>query len=125
MTEEKDDAHADAELSRRITAELGYIHGLIDAIRAAPGKVDVAVFLNRIERVVAALEAVQGKTADWDAYAHGNGEWPEDGLAKGVVVAGVAVTRGITRQIASALRIEAPGAAESQTADHRPDERTT
>jgi hypothetical protein len=45
MAEETDDARAAAELSRRITAEPGYIHGLIDAIREAPGKVDVAVFL--------------------------------------------------------------------------------
>jgi hypothetical protein len=47
-----DRARIDAELGYRIAAELGYIHGLIDTIRTAPGKVDVTVFLDRIERVV-------------------------------------------------------------------------
>jgi hypothetical protein len=113
---DEEDTRADAELSRRITAELGYIHGLADAIREAPGKADVAVFLDRIERVVTALEAVQGATADWGAYAHAKpGEIPENDLGMGVVVGGLAITRSITKQIASALRIEDPAAAEAQT----------
>ena len=117
MAEEKYDARADAELSRRITAELAYIRGLTDAMRAAPGKADVAVFLDRIARVVTALEAVQGETAEWDAYAHAEVEtWPKEALSKGVVVAGVALSRDINKKIASALRIEAPAAAEAQTA---------
>jgi hypothetical protein len=33
----------------------------------------------------------------------------------GVVVGGLAITRSITKQIASALRIEDPAAAEAQT----------
>ena len=59
-------ARIDAELGYRIAAELGYIHGLIDTIRTAPGKVDVTVFLDRIERVVTALEAVREHMAPWE-----------------------------------------------------------
>jgi hypothetical protein len=77
----------------------------------------VAVFLNRIERVVTALEAVQGATTVWGGYANAKPEeWPKEDLTRGVVLAGVAVTREITEKIASALRIEDPAAAEIQTA---------
>jgi hypothetical protein len=66
---------------------------------------------------VTALEAVQGATADGGGYAHAKPEeWPKEDLPKGVALASVVFTRSITEKIASALRIEDPAAAKSQTA---------
>jgi hypothetical protein len=109
---------SDAEmiaLGRRIAAELGYIRGLIDTIRTAPGEVDVTVFLDRFERAVAALEAVEGSAERWGVPAAR--ERPETDLTRGVIIAIGAVTQDIVKDIASALLIEVPGSPSGEPTD--------
>jgi hypothetical protein len=121
MAEDRADIATDAEViarRNRITAELSYIRGLIDALRTAPGEVDVTMFLGRIERVVTALEAVMSTTqawqGPWEQMQERRGPWEQQekvarDLVTGVALAGRAFGDGITEDIASALLGEAAG----------------
>ncbi len=97
----------DLELGHRISARLGYMHGLFDAIQAAPGEADVTAFLDRIEQVLTALEAVQTRIVPHGEQARAT-PFPEDDFGRGFTLATGFLYRMITRDIASALRIEAP-----------------
>lgn len=72
----------------KINAELAYLRGAIDAMRTAPGSVDVTAFLDRFGRALAALEAVTNKSAGWAAVVP---KKPTDELAPIVF----AMTKGL------------------------------